>query len=91
MIFKLDLSEKVNSQLKENSTGRLFAVILAAGKQRKITQEDVIILDNNDMKVEIGDKIVLNKVICFILNFGGKQKLNCQFCRYYWLVEVTSL
>ncbi|ESO02568.1 hypothetical protein HELRODRAFT_161850 [Helobdella robusta] len=56
------LSRKVNTQLKQNTVGRLFAVIMVAGKQRKITNEDIIVLDK-PIEAQTGEKILLNKVL----------------------------
>jgi len=55
------VSESINSQLMSRNAGRLFAVIHATGKQRKVTVEDIIILDKH-IEADIGQRIRLNKV-----------------------------
>jgi len=57
----LTVSEQVNSQLMSQDTGRLFAVVHAAGKQRKVTVEDIVVLDKH-IAADIGQRIRLNKV-----------------------------
>ncbi|XP_022184530.2 39S ribosomal protein L21, mitochondrial [Nilaparvata lugens] len=57
----------VNNQIKENKEGRLFAVIHVAGKQFKVTSEDIIIVHGHwDPKP--GNVIEFEKV----LMVGGK-------------------
>ena len=56
------VAERVNTQLMSHDTGRLFAVVHVAGKQRKVTVEDIIILDKH-LAADIGQRIRLNKVI----------------------------
>ena len=53
--------ERVNSQLASCDAGRLFAVVHAAGKQRKVTVEDIIVLDKQ-LAADVGQRIHLNKV-----------------------------
>jgi len=53
--------ERVNSQLVSCDAGRLFAVVHAAGKQRKVTVEDIIVLDKQ-LAADVGQRIHLNKV-----------------------------
>lgn len=52
----------VNTQIADNSTGRLFAVIAIHGKQFKVTPEDLILVQA-DMPVDIGDSLRLEKVL----------------------------
>ena len=54
--------EKVNSQIKSNTEGRLFAVTHLCGKQFKITAGDIILVEGY-WPPQIGDKITLDKVI----------------------------
>ena len=42
-------------------TGRLFAVVHIGGKQRKVTREDIIIVDKH-LAADVGQRIRLNKV-----------------------------
>ena len=48
--------------------GRLFAVIQVSGKQRKITTDDIIVLDKH-LTADVGEIIRLNKVIHSVLRF----------------------
>ncbi|XP_069131995.1 large ribosomal subunit protein bL21m-like [Argopecten irradians] len=57
----------VNEALETEDLGRLFAVVQVAGKQRKVTTEDVIIVEA-DFPPNVGDRIRLEKVILV----GGK-------------------
>jgi len=57
---------RINNELStDGATGRLFAVVHAAGKQRKVTVEDIIVLDKH-LDADIGDRIRLNKVYCIL-------------------------
>jgi large subunit ribosomal protein L21 len=51
----------INEQLVSHDAGRLFAVVHVAGKQRKVTPEDVIVLDKH-IDADNGERIRLNKV-----------------------------
>jgi large subunit ribosomal protein L21 len=63
-----NVAEQINKELRPGgTTSRLFAVIHAAGKQRKVTVEDLVILDK-PIDADIGDRIRLNKVLLV----GGK-------------------
>lgn len=44
-----------------DDTGRLFAVIQVAGRQKRVTTEDVIVVEGN-FSPNIGDRIKLEKV-----------------------------
>ncbi|ENN82668.1 hypothetical protein YQE_00953, partial [Dendroctonus ponderosae] len=57
-----DTIEKVNHQIAEKQQGRLFAVVQVCGKQHKITQRDVLIVEGY-WPPECGEKILLNKVL----------------------------
>ncbi|XP_033741471.1 39S ribosomal protein L21, mitochondrial-like [Pecten maximus] len=57
----------VNETLVTEDLGRLFAVVQVAGKQRKVTTEDMIIVEAN-FPPTVGDRIRLEKVILV----GGK-------------------
>nr|CAH0107771.1 unnamed protein product [Daphnia galeata] len=54
--------EKVNSQIKSNSHGRLFAVIHFAGKQRRVTDGDLIMIEAAH-PANVGDVIRAEKVL----------------------------
>jgi len=51
----------VTEALQSTDLGRLFAVVQVAGKQRKVTTEDIIVVES-DFFPTIGDKIRLEKV-----------------------------
>ncbi|XP_067946896.1 large ribosomal subunit protein bL21m-like [Watersipora subatra] len=53
----------INKQITEASHGRLFAVIHIAGKQFKVTSEDLILILANKHFADVGERIVLNKVL----------------------------
>ncbi|KAK2183551.1 hypothetical protein NP493_306g00034 [Ridgeia piscesae] len=57
-----DIIEKIDSQLATGEVGRMFAVIHAAGKQRKITTDDIVVLDKH-IAADIGERIRFNKVM----------------------------
>lgn len=60
-----------------NDIGRLFAVVHINGVQRKITEEDVLVLQK-PMAANVGDRIVLNKVR--VLHVGlGRGVVMCKF------------
>ncbi|XP_071452718.1 large ribosomal subunit protein bL21m [Hetaerina americana] len=59
---KNEIMANVNKQLKENSQGRLFAVIQLCGKQFKVTTEDLIIVEGY-WDPQAGDKIKMEKVL----------------------------
>jgi large subunit ribosomal protein L21 len=59
--------DKVNNRLQSQHAGRLFAVVHVAGKQRKVTPEDIIVIDK-PLDADIGQRIRLNKVLLV----GGK-------------------
>ncbi|XP_021368905.1 39S ribosomal protein L21, mitochondrial-like isoform X1 [Mizuhopecten yessoensis] len=60
-------TELVIETLVSTDLGRLFAVVQVAGKQRKVTTEDVIIVQS-DFPPNVGDRIRLEKVLLV----GGK-------------------
>ncbi|KAK2710354.1 large ribosomal subunit protein bL21m-like [Artemia franciscana] len=54
--------EKVNSQIEKSTHGRLYAIIHLMGKQRKVTDGDLIQMEGNFPPIA-GDKIRLEKVM----------------------------
>ena len=60
--FVVETIEKVNSQIKSNSHGRLFAVIHFAGKQRRVTDGDLIMIEAAH-PANVGDVIRAEKVL----------------------------
>lgn len=57
----VDILNKINEQAKNKLCGRLFAVVHVAGKQFKITESDVIVIEGH-WPPDVGDKIRLDKV-----------------------------
>lgn len=53
--------QKVNGLIQSGEYGRLFAVVQFAGRQWKVTNEDLILIENH-IDVECGDGIRLEKV-----------------------------
>lgn len=62
-----DVIQKVNNHIKNNPTDRLFAVVQICGKQFKITDNDLIIIEGS-FPPTIGDRLKLEKILCV----GGK-------------------
>lgn len=62
MIFISELTNEINSQISNDKTGRLFAVVQIAGKQFKITDSDIIIIQGYSPPTA-GDQIKLEKIL----------------------------
>ncbi|KAM6980524.1 large ribosomal subunit protein bL21m [Aplochiton taeniatus] len=60
--------EKVNSLIANEDFGRLFAVVHFASRQWKVTNEDLILIENH-IEAECGDQIRMEKVLLV----GGEQ------------------
>ncbi|KAM9857116.1 large ribosomal subunit protein bL21m [Aulostomus maculatus] len=56
------LVSRVNQQIERQGFGRLFAVVHVAGRQWKITDEDLVLIENH-IDAECGDRIRLEKVL----------------------------
>lgn len=67
MIYIADVTSAINEQIKNDETGRLFAVVHFAGHQFKVTENDVVIVMNHWPPYP-GDVITLDKVLVV----GGK-------------------
>ncbi len=52
----------VNQQIKQQDFGRLFAVVHFAGRQWKVTDEDLILIENH-IEAECGERIRMEKVL----------------------------
>ncbi|KAM7008720.1 large ribosomal subunit protein bL21m [Tautogolabrus adspersus] len=52
----------VNQRIHRQDFGRLFAVVHIAGRQWKVTDEDLILLENH-IEAECGDRIRMEKVL----------------------------
>ncbi|XP_043099363.1 39S ribosomal protein L21, mitochondrial [Puntigrus tetrazona] len=61
------LVRKVNGLLEEGESGRLFAVVHFASRQWKVTDEDLILIENH-IDAACGDRIRIEKVLLV----GGK-------------------
>lgn len=59
---KNQILNKVNSLVADKTHGRLFAVVHVTGKQFKITDGDVIVIEGY-WPPDVGDKITLDKVL----------------------------
>ncbi|NP_001070936.1 large ribosomal subunit protein bL21m [Danio rerio] len=56
------LVQKVNALIEEGQYGRLFAVVHFAARQWKVTNEDLILIENH-LDAECGDRIRMEKVL----------------------------
>ncbi|XP_065117940.1 large ribosomal subunit protein bL21m [Paramisgurnus dabryanus] len=56
------LVQKVNGLIQKGEYGRLFAVVHFAGRQWKVTNEDLILIENH-IDAECGDRIRMEKVL----------------------------
>ncbi|XP_069023194.1 large ribosomal subunit protein bL21m [Embiotoca jacksoni] len=52
----------VNQRIKRQDFGRLFAVVHFAGRQWKVTDEDLIMIENH-IEAECGERIKMEKVL----------------------------
>ena len=59
--------DEVNKEIQTKAHGRLFAVIHIAGKQFKITTDDIIVVQGY-WAPDIGDRIRLEKVLRILSN-----------------------
>ena len=65
MIFLIpEVISNVNDQLAKKDVGRLFAVVSIAAKQKKITTDDLVIVEDI-FPPTVGDRIRLEKVRTF--------------------------
>lgn len=56
------MTNEINKQIATNKTGRLFAVVQVCGKQFKVTENDIIIIEGF-WPPNIGDHLKLEKVM----------------------------
>lgn len=56
-----DIAEAVNTQIHSEDLGRLFAVVHVAGFQRKVTVNDIIVVETSSYPT-VGTRIRLEKV-----------------------------
>ncbi|XP_038160783.1 39S ribosomal protein L21, mitochondrial [Cyprinodon tularosa] len=52
----------VNQRIQKQDFGRLFAVVHLAGRQWKVTNEDLILIENH-IEADCGERIILEKVL----------------------------
>ena len=74
-VLRLSLAEvlsKISEQVRNNTHGRLFAVLHVTNRQRRVTVEDIIALDS-PMQCTIGDRIRLHKVRCLFPGENASQ------------------
>ncbi|KAG9336348.1 hypothetical protein JZ751_002695 [Albula glossodonta] len=57
-----EVVQKVNNCIAAQQYGRLFAVVHFASRQWKVTNEDLILIENH-IDAECGDRIILEKVL----------------------------
>jgi len=57
-----DVTNEINHQITTNTTGRMFAVVQVCGKQFKVTENDIIIIEGF-WPPNIGDRLKLEKVL----------------------------
>uniref|UniRef100_A0AAY5KWN1 Large ribosomal subunit protein bL21m n=1 Tax=Esox lucius TaxID=8010 RepID=A0AAY5KWN1_ESOLU len=81
--------ETVNNLLEKEAYGRLFAVVHFASRQWKVTNEDLILIENH-IDAECGDRIRLEKVLLVggeEFTLIGRPLLGCDLVR----VEATVI
>lgn len=57
-----DVTKEINNQIAMDKTGRMFAVVQVCGKQFKVTENDIIIIEGF-WPPNIGDCLKLEKVL----------------------------
>lgn len=57
-----DVTNEINNQIAMGKTGRMFAVVQVCGKQFKVTENDIIIIEGF-WPPNIGDRLKLEKVL----------------------------
>ncbi len=69
----------VNQQISQKDFGRLFAVVHFASRQWKVTDEDLIMIENH-IEAECGERIRMEKVLIFkhktLLNICNSSKIS---------------
>ena len=65
-LFFIVVVEKVNECIASPDRGRLFAIVLVAKKQYKVTDHDLIQTSGFMVGADVGDRIRLEKVSFFI-------------------------
>ncbi|KYM94646.1 39S ribosomal protein L21, mitochondrial, partial [Cyphomyrmex costatus] len=57
-----DVTNEINNQIAMDNTGRMFAIVQVCGKQFKVTEHDIIIIEGF-WPPNIGDRLKLEKVL----------------------------
>lgn len=65
-IFPPEIVQKVNELIATGQYGRLFAVVHFASRQWKVTNEDLILIENH-IPAECGDRIRMEKVLLLFM------------------------
>ncbi|XP_048042102.1 39S ribosomal protein L21, mitochondrial [Megalobrama amblycephala] len=85
--------QKVKSLIEKGEYGRLFAVVHFAGRQWKVTNEDLILIENH-IDAACGDRIRLEKVLLVGGNdftLIGKPLLGCDLVQVHaTVIEKTE-
>jgi len=58
----IDVTNEINKQISTNRIGRMFAIVQICGKQFKVTENDIIIIEGF-WPPNIGDHLKLEKVL----------------------------
>uniref|UniRef100_A0A3B1JNM4 Large ribosomal subunit protein bL21m n=1 Tax=Astyanax mexicanus TaxID=7994 RepID=A0A3B1JNM4_ASTMX len=81
--------QKVNALIENGEYGRLFAVVHFASRQWKVTNEDLILIENH-IEAQCGDRIIMEKVLLVggeDFTLIGKPLVSCDLVR----VEATVI
>lgn len=62
ILLSTDVTNKINDQISKEQTGRMFAIVQVCGKQFKVTENDIIIIEGF-WPPNIGDRLKLEKVL----------------------------
>ena len=66
MFFSTVVADKVAECVTSKDRGRLFAVVVVANKQFKVTDNDLIQIPGGMVGVDVGDRIRLERVRIFM-------------------------
>lgn len=77
--------QKVNGLIEEGAYGRLFAVVHFASRQWKVTDEDLILIENH-IDAACGDRIRMEKVFSSAQTLHSDPHTDC--CAARWPAEA---
>ncbi|KTG47439.1 hypothetical protein cypCar_00035588 [Cyprinus carpio] len=80
--------QKVNGLIEEGAYGRLFAVVHFASRQWKVTDEDLILIENH-IDAACGDRIRMEKVFSSAQTLHSDPHTDC--CAARWPAEAQVL